>query len=442
MTCCATFSPCRCSPLKTRHNASPVGQWIIANIDGRHVMLKVGEAQDKILSLVPPLPAENVALSEAIDRVLADNVHSDIDSPPYDKALMDGFALQASSFSGTGTKLDVVETITAGDIPVQSIGAGQAARIMTGAVLPNGADTVVMFEETESTDKEVELRASEVGPEQNLLRRGTVMRQGELVLSQGRRLGPMDIGLLGEVGQDPVRVNRRPNVSVLATGNELVPASETPPSGAIRNSNGPMIVSYAKNCGASVNDLGIGRDDPNELRRLISEGLQSDVLVLSGGVSAGDLDLVPSMLAELDVEQVFHGINLKPGKPLWVGRRVGRDAGDQTTIVLGLPGNPVSSLVCFYLFAVPILRRMSGQDEVHGARFTGTLQHTWTHRGGRPTYFPGIATPAADGIHVSLCPWKGSADQRSLGDANALVVFPEERTEYQLGSAVSFEWLR
>ena len=406
-------------------------------------MLTVDEAQDKILSLVPQLSAEDVDLTDSINRVLADDVHSDIDSPPHDKALMDGFALAAASFSRPGTTLEVIETVTAGEVPTRRIGPGQATRIMTGAVIPEGADAVVMFEETESRDQHVQLNAERVLAEQNLLRRGTVMRDGELVLPRGRRLGPMDIGLLGEVGQDPARVVRRPQVSVLATGNELVAARTTPPPGNIRNSNGPMIVSFAKSCGAMVRDLGIGRDDPEELRRLIGQGLQSDLLVLSGGVSAGDLDLIPKTLIEMQVENVFHGVKLKPGKPLWVGRRVrAEDGGNQTTIVFGLPGNPVSSLVCFYLFALPVLRQMTGQAIVRAERFTGRLQHDWVHRGGRPTFFPGVARPGPDGVEVSLCPWKGSADQRSLGDANVLVVFPEQHTEYKIGSAVQFEWLR
>lgn len=404
-------------------------------------MLTVDEAQDKILSLVRRLAAEEIDLSDAVDRVLASDVHSDIDSPPHDKALMDGFALAATSVTRSGTTLEVVETITAGDVPRRPIGPGQAARIMTGAVIPAGADAVVMFEETESTDAQVEIKSS-VHAEQNLLRRGTVMQDGELVLPQGRRLGPMDIGLLGEVGRDPVSVIRRPTVSVLATGNELVPAREIPPPGAIRNSNGPMIVSYAKSCGATVRDLGIGRDDPVELRRLIGEGLQSDMLVLSGGVSAGDLDLIPETLSKLNVEKIFHGIKLKPGKPLWVGRRVVEGDPERATIVFGLPGNPVSSLVCFYLFALPVLRQMAGQPEVRAERFTGILRHAWVHRGGRPTFFPGVARPTPHGIEVALSPWKGSADQRSLGDANVLVAFPEERTEYEIGALVPFVWLR
>lgn len=404
-------------------------------------MLAVDEAQDKILSLSELLPTETVELADAVDRVLATDAASDIDSPPYDKALMDGFAIDSRSFEGSGTRLQVTQTVTAGEIPRHALATGQAVRIMTGAMLPKGADAVVMFEQTRVEGDEVVLETGEVRAEQNLLRRATVMRDGEIVLRRGRRLGPMDVGLLGEIGYDPVEVFRRAELAVLATGNELVPTGEKPPAGSIRNSNGPMLASYARACGATPLALGIARDEPADLSQRIERGLAADVLVLSGGVSAGDLDLIPQILREQQVEQVFHGVHLKPGKPLWAGIRRANDGG-RPTVVLGLPGNPVSSLVCFHLFAAPLLRKMSGEATVKPDRFVGVLQHDWTHRGGRPTYYPALARAGEQSIEVNLCPWKGSADQRSLGDANALVVLPPHAHGFQRGEAVSFEWLR
>jgi molybdopterin molybdotransferase len=408
------------------------------------MMLTVEEAQQKILALTPQLDAQSVSLVDAIGRVLATDIESDIDSPPYDKSLMDGFALSTSSFAGQGTRLQVIETITAGELPQHDVGPGEAARIMTGAVLPKGADAVVMFEQTESAADTVEIQADSVAAEQNILRRGTVMRSGEVVLQAGRALGPMDIGLLGEVGRDPVNVSRRVEVAVLATGNELVDVRQVPAAGTIRNSNGPMVASQVTSQGAIVRNLGIGRDDETELRQLIAKGLECDILVLSGGVSAGDLDLVPKVLSVLGVKKAFHGVKVKPGKPLWVGHHqsVGQRDKPHTTLVFGLPGNPVSSLVCFHLFVIPALRKMNGQRSVLATRFVGRLQHQWTHPGGRTTFFPGIVRRVGDDLAVQLCPWKGSADQRSLVDANVLVVFPDKRTVYESGSTVEFEWIR
>ncbi len=404
-------------------------------------MLTVGKAQERILALAGQLDNESVSLADAIGRVLAADVASDVDSPPSDKSLMDGFALSSKSFAGPAAPLRVIETITAGELPRCDVGAGEATRIMTGAPLPRGADAVVMFEQTESTADVVKILAEKVNSEQNILRRGTVMQSGEVVLQAGRTLGPIDIGLLGEVGHDPVRVTRRAKVAVLATGNELVDAAGVPAAGCIRNSNGPMVASQAADQGAIVRDLGIGRDDEAHLRELIGRGLESDILVLSGGVSAGDLDLVPNTLAALGVEKAFHGVEVKPGKPLWVGTYQ-KQSEAKRTLVFGLPGNPVSSLVCFHLFVIPALRKMTGQRSSLAGRFVGRLQHDWTHPGGRETYFPGHVQSSDGGLVVQLCPWKGSADQRSLVDANALVVFPKERTLYEANSTVEFEWLR
>jgi molybdopterin molybdotransferase len=404
-------------------------------------VLTVNEAQQMILDVAERLRPESAPLVEAVQRVLASDIESDIDSPPHDKALMDGFALVSSSLAASGGQLRVIETVTAGEVPTRSVGSGEATRIMTGAVIPTGADAVVMFEETESTETDVIIRAVPVVAEQNILRRGTVMRRGETVLRQGRLLSPTDIGLLGEVGCDPVPVAARPCLGVLATGNELVDAAKRPGEGAIRNSNGPMLAALGAHRGADVVSLGIGRDEPADLRQRISAGLDCDVLVLSGGVSAGDLDLVPQMLTELGVEPIFHGVQLKPGKPLWFGKRPASDD-TKATLVFGLPGNPVSGLVCFHLFVAPALRKMAGEADTRPTTFVGHLAHEWSHRGGRPTYFPATARPDSQGVSVSLCPWKGSADQKSLVEANALVLLPKEPKEFAVNAIVEFQWLR
>jgi molybdopterin molybdotransferase len=230
-----------------------------------------------------------------------------------------------------------------------------------------------------------------------------------------------------------VRVARRPTLAVLATGNELVPAEQTPAPGHIRNSNGPMLLAAAQAAGAVAVDLKIARDDAQQLRSLIARGLEHDVLVISGGVSAGVLDLVPGVLAELGVQQVFHKVHLKPGKPLWFGVLA---RGPVDTLVFGLPGNPVSSLVCFELFVRPAIGQLAGRGDTSLVEVAAELAVDYLQRGDRPTYFP-ARLANVDGRHrVEPLRWQGSGDLRTLVQANALAYFPPGERAYRAGETV------
>jgi molybdopterin molybdotransferase len=223
-------------------------------------------------------------------------------------------------------------------------------------------------------------------------------------------------------------------VAVLATGNELVPADRRPAAGQIRNSNGPMLCALVAGAGGIAVDLGIGRDDAEPLSELVARGLGEDVLVLSGGVSAGVLDLVPRVLSELGVEEVFHKVRLKPGKPLWFGvtRR-----GDRRTLVFGLPGNPVSSLVCFELFVRPALGRLAGRADNALPTVEARLTQPYAQRGDRPTYFPVRLRREAAQATVELLNWHGSADLQTLAQANGLAVFPADQQHFDAGDWVT-----
>ena len=260
-------------------------------------------------------------------------------------------------------------------------------------------------------------------PGQNILRAAASMRRGETVLSPGHEIRPTEVGLLAEVGRTEIDVIARLSVAVLSTGNELVRPQQAPIGGQIRNSNGPMIAAAIRAAGATPVELGISRDDPAELREKLSQGLQSDVLVISGGVSAGALDLVPSLLKELGVEEVFHHVRLKPGKPIWFGlRRESPTPSPQARsaeltveapipcLVFGLPGNPVSSLVCFELFVRPALARLAGKEIAEKlatirARLGGRFRSPR-----RPSdIFPSILSPSDDGSTITPLAWSGSA---------------------------------
>ena len=316
-------------------------------------MISVEQALQLILEQTWPATGESVSLAESDGRVLIEEVLSDLDSPPHDKSMVDGYAVLRSDLESLPVKLRVQEEVTAGQVPQAPLQPGLATRIMTGAPVPAEAEAVVMVEQTQtSSDADgiewveiAEVRLPESG---NIMLQGTSLRAGEVILSAGRTIRPLEIGLLAEVGRHQVQVSLVPSVAILSTGNELVDVDQSPQAGQIRNSNGPLLNALVQRAGAKPVPLGIGRDDLDDLRQLVAQGLQEDVLVLSGGVSAGVLDLVPQVLQELGVEQIFHKVNLKPGKPLWFGVNA-----DTQTLVFGLPGNPVSSLVCCELFVRP-----------------------------------------------------------------------------------------
>jgi len=390
-------------------------------------MLEVAAALEIVLGRVAPLPTEVVPLLQAAGRVLAEPVASDIDSPPYTKALMDGYAIRSAD-TGPGNTLTVIEEVAAGRMPTRGVGPGDATRIMTGAPIPDGADAVIPHEETEPAGDSIRLcRAVKAG--ESILPRGREMHADEVVVPAGIRLSPQAIGLLAAVGRTSVTVHCVPRLSILATGDELVEAAERPGPGQIRNCNGLMLSALAGRAGAAAEYLGIGPDERDGLRRLIARGLDSaDVLVLAGGVSAGKFDLVPEVLKELAVTAHFHKVRLKPGKPLLFGS-------GESTLVFGLPGNPVSSFVGFELFVRPALRKMMG-DAIPGPTFVPVpLAAPFAAKNDRPTYAP-ARLEMAHGFHVRPGNWFGSADLRGLLTADALVSIPAGSVELAAGEAL------
>lgn len=405
-------------------------------------MIGVDEAQADVLRHARALPPSSVDLGQALGLVLAEQITSDLDSPPRDKALVDGYAVVAEDLRAGPVELTVLEEVTAGLVPTLDVRPGAATRIMTGAPTPRGADAVVMVERTElvsGRDNAVRVTDPALAAGANIMRRATSMRQGDLLLSPGRLIRPIEIGLLAEVGRTRVMAHPRPRVAVLSTGNELVPPDQMPGPGAIRNSNGPMLAALVTRAGGLAVDLGICRDEERDLRERMRAGLESDVLVLSGGVSAGVLDLVPHCLASLGVRCVFHHVQLKPGKPTWFGVAAGESGGDK--LVFGLPGNPVSSLVCFELFVRPAVAKVGGRLSPLASPRTAELACPHKQRGNRPTYFPAILVETPEGIaRVTPTDWRGSADQRGVSEANCLVYFPAGDHQYQAGDRVR-TWL-
>ncbi len=399
-------------------------------------MITVAEALALVRAEALPLAPRTLPAADCLGLALAEPVDCDLDSPPYDKSLVDGYALSAAELVDGAAELEVIERVTAGQVPSRALGPGQAIQIMTGAPLPQGADTVAMVENTTTLSggaiERVQIRNSPLAPGRNVLRQAASMRAGDRVLPTGALLGPAQLGLAAEVGRSHLAVIPAPSVAVLSTGNELVPPDHRPGPGQIRNSNGIMLSAQARALGCPVLDLGIAGDDEAALAAAIARGLEARVLVLSGGVSAGVLDLVPSVLEQLGVRQVFHKVRLKPGKPLWFGVRASQDGNH---LVFGLPGNPVSSFVCWELLVAPAIAALAGRP-VDRQPGKARLRGEFLHRGDRPTYHPAVLVFDHDGPQVELVRWQGSADLRGLAQANVLVHFPAGDRHYPLGQPV------
>jgi molybdopterin molybdotransferase len=404
-------------------------------------MLTIEEALKLVAKNSSALPPRRVPLGEAAGLVLAEDITSEVNSPPYDKALMDGYAVRSADRE---PQRRVLEEITAGDVPQVPLTPGTASRIMTGAPMPEGADAVVPIELAEMIDESiVSIQNVDIAPGKNLLPLGTSLRVGDAVLKKGAKLRAIEIAILAEIGRGTVTAIARPKVAVLPTGNELVPVGEQLAAGQIRNSNGPMLLALATRAETDAIELGIARDDRQQLARWIEHGLSADILVLSGGVSAGKFDLVPQVLAELGVEQIFHKIALRPGKPLWFGIK---DDHARRVLVFALPGNPVSSLVCFELFVRPAIEILAGRGFNEWATMRGRLAHAYDHAGGRAACLPARLSCASRNAKqsttehpppsVEILPWHGSADIATLAQANALALFPLEARRFEPGDLI------
>lgn len=399
-------------------------------------MLTVDAAQSLILDAVRPGPLRRVSLTDALGATLRESIESGADSPPFDKALMDGFAVRAADVHAGKARLKLVETVTAGQTPKCAVGPGETIQIMTGAPLPSGADAVVRVEDSRLADDEsvVELATKPLTVGTNIMRQGTAMRCGEMVLSPGCVIRPQEIALLAEVGWAEPAVTAAPRIAILSTGDELVEPEIEPGPGQIRNTNAPMLAALAKEMGGIAEPLGIARDVEEDLSGKIKKGLEAEFLVLSGGVSAGQRDLVPKVLRDCGVREVFHKVRVKPGKPVWFGI-VERDD-SQRSYVFGLPGNPVSSMVCFGLFVAPAVRKYSDRDECLPTQVFARLAEPHVARGDRPTYYPARLKWTPEGAEVSGVSWKGSADLRTTTEADCLIHFPGGDREYPPGEIV------
>lgn len=404
-------------------------------------MIPMEEAVQIVMDSTKALNRTTVPLTDALGHTLAEDAVSDINMPPFEKATMDGYAVVGADVAGatreSPASLEVIEEIQAGSVPTKTVAPGLAARIMTGAPMPDGADTVVMVEDTESENGRVRV-LEPTEPGQNRIPLGEDVRKGDTVLKAPCRIRPPEVGILAAVGVTDVPVYRRPVVGVVATGDEIVEPDRQPAPGQIRNSNGYSMATQVTRAGGTPRYLGIAGDTVEDLRRVMTEGLETcDALLLSGGVSAGVYDLVQGVMKDLGVEVLFDRIRMKPGKPLTFGV-----CGEK--LVFGLPGNPVSSLVGLELLVRPALAKMQGIADGHRPRVRATLTSTFTQTPGREQYVPAASSYGDDGWSTTWVGHHGSADLFAIAEANSLFVVDAETTTVEAGREVDLvlltEW--
>jgi molybdopterin molybdotransferase len=366
---------------------------------------------------------DTVELRCAAGRVLAVDAHADRDYPPVARSVRDGFALRAADAPG---RLRVIGEVRAGDVFEGEVRAGEAVEIMTGAPLPRGADAVVMVEHVERHDSRVAIsRSIKLG--ENFTPQGTEAKRGETVLRIGHKLGFAEIGLLAMVGRERVQVFRQPRVAILPTGDEIVEAGEKPLPHQIRNSNASSLSVQVRRAGGIPEILPIARDSYESTRASIEQGLQSDLLLLSGGVSAGKYDIVEQVLADLGAKFFFTRVKIQPGQPLVFGA-VG------AKFFFGLPGNPASTMVTFELFARAAIERLSGYENPMLPLMRAKLTRDFRHKTGLARFLP--ARLSEDGSTVEPLGWQGSGDIPALARANAFLVAEADRESWKEGDDI------
>jgi molybdopterin molybdotransferase len=386
-------------------------------------MISFDQARDRILAAAPSPRRERVQLLGALNRVLAEDVAAPRDAPPWDNTAVDGFAVRAADTAGAAPErpasLTVIETVPAGRMPSRTVGPGQATRIMTGAPMPAGADAVVMVEDTATGGDQVDIQAA-VAPAENVRPRGEDVRAGTVMLTAGTPLRPAELAMLASFGRSQVRVTRRPRVGILSTGDELAEIDEPVTEEKILNVNSWAVAAQVLDAGAVPVLLGIARDKPDEIREAIGEGLSTDVLIISGGVSMGDYDFVKDVLSELGGGLAFWKVRIKPARPLAFGTLGSVPA-------FGLPGNPVSSMVSFEVFVRPFLRKAMGHAELERPVVKARLTEPVRKKAGRRFFLRAVVHPDGHGGHTARTTGsQGSGVLSSMVLANALMDLPED----------------
>jgi molybdopterin molybdotransferase len=398
-------------------------------------MIRVEEALSHILGDVQPLGLEKVHILDSLGRVIGENIYASRDIPPKDNSAMDGYAVRAVDSlvanQGNPLRLRIIEDIPAGSVPQKTIGKGEAARIMTGAPLPAGADAIIRMEDTTRDGEWVTISATyRVGHDVRMA--GEDVKGGDAVIPKGEVLRPAEIGMMATLGRSFIYVYQRPVVAVISTGDELVDIDEEPSPWKIINSNGYSNMSQAADCGAIPLYIGIAKDRKEDLAAKFNAALRADVIVSSGGVSLGDYDFVKDVIAETGNKMHFWQVAMRPGKPLVYGRVHEKP-------FFGLPGNPVSSMVSFEQFVRPSLLKMMGHTNLFRRTIRVILEEDITKTQGL-THFIRACVAWQDGRYrIVTTGDQGSGILKSMVKANGLIVLPEDATAVKKGDEVTVQ---
>ena len=398
------------------------------------IILDYPAAASMVATHATQLPApsrkEIISIEAALGRCLSAPINADRDQPPFDRSTRDGYAVRAADHSNA---LKVIGQLRAGQPAFnRTLQPGEALEIMTGAPMPNGADAVLMVEHADLAGIELRPHAGRsIKPGDNVVPAGSEARAGATILSAGTRLTPMHIGAAVSCGAATVEVYAQPRIAILATGDELVEPGATVLNHQIRNSNSYSLAAQVAQEGGIPIRLPIVRDSLLELRKAIDEAMQADLVLLSGGVSMGKFDLVEQVLTTLEAEFLFTGVRIQPGKPLVFGHF---PAGKY---FFGLPGNPVSTMVTFALFAASLIRALGGESNAKPAFARARLTTDFKHQAGTTRFLPSILDAAWDHADVTPVPWQGSGDLAATARANCFVVIPPQQTAFAVGAEVS-----
>jgi len=400
-------------------------------------MITIENAAKRLRARVKPLPAEEIQVVKSFGRVLREDVRSPHPIPPFHRSAMDGYAVKAADISGASESrpvlLKVLEDIPAGQVGKFRLKKGTAARIMTGAPLPAGADTIVMVEDTETVSGKVLIRKA-AAKGNHVGRTGEDVRKGKRILPAGTVIGAAEMGMIAATGRCRVQVSTRPKVRILSTGSEIAAPGKPLGPGQIYDANGYSLTGLAAQWGAETRFLGIAPDRKGALERKIARAEGADLLVLSGGVSVGDYDLVQDILLGMGIERIFYKVRLKPGKPTFAGIQ-------GTRIVLGLPGHPVSCMVTFRLFAGLVIDTMLGKRETGPRLGQAVLSENMRLKPGRRKFLRGILSEAEG--HLTVAPFSSQASSvlKSMVAADVLIDVPDMVTEVRAGSLVDIVYL-
>jgi molybdopterin molybdotransferase len=400
-------------------------------------MVSVEEALNRVLNRIPVLGLEKMNIIGSLGRVIGEDIVAPRDIPPLDNSAMDGYAVRSADIKRASREvpvsLKVIEDLPAGALPKRSLTQGQAIRIMTGAPIPNGADAVVMVENTEGTGQEVRIFQG-VRRGENIRRAGEDVKKGERIIPKGSVIRAAEVGMLASVGRASIYVHQRPVVAILCTGNELIDVDEEIAHHKIVSSNSYTLSAQVLECAALPLQLGIAMDKPEEIEAKLRHGLRADVILSSAGVSVGDYDLVKDILGKIGFQMEFWGVAMRPGQPLVFGTIAAKPT-------FGLPGNPVSSMVSFEQFVRPSLLKMMGHENLFRPVVEAVLKEEISKKPGRRHFMRARVSSEEGRYMVTTTGPQGSGILNSMVEANALLIVPEEVTKIKAGEKVQVQIL-